>query len=231
MDRFAEEFPVLAGIVSASVQGRVALGRRAGTRVGRLGAEPTEPAGSVPGPRQAHLDGFDLHANVWVPPHDRARLEHLCRYLLRPPLVQDRLRLRADGRVAVKLKGARRDGTTHLVFEPLEFLAKLAALTPRPEINLLLYHGVLAPNARWRPQVVGYGRAPEGAARDPAEAGPIPPPPPRNWTWAALMRRAFPHPINYNSRRGGDRARSGHASLPSAVRAGARRRRAPAQLG
>jgi hypothetical protein len=47
--------------------------------------------------------------------------------------------------VTVKLKGAWRDGTTHLVFEPLEFLAKLAALTPRPEINLLLYHGVLAP--------------------------------------------------------------------------------------
>ena len=40
------------------------------------------------------------------------------------------------------------------MFEPLEFLAKRAALTPRPAINLLLYHGVLAPHARWRPQVV-----------------------------------------------------------------------------
>jgi hypothetical protein len=28
-----------------------------------------------------------------------------------------------------------RNGTTHVVFEPLEFLAQLAALTPRPEIN------------------------------------------------------------------------------------------------
>jgi uncharacterized protein YbaR (Trm112 family) len=65
-----------------------------------------------------------------------------------------------------------------------------AALTPRPEINLLLYHGVLAPHARWRQQVVGYGRAAsEAAAVDPAE--PAGSPPPRNWTWAALMRRAF----------------------------------------
>ena len=32
-------------------------------------------------------------------------------------------------------------------FEPVEFLEKLAALTPRPEINLTLYHGVLAPRA------------------------------------------------------------------------------------
>lgn len=94
--------------------------------------------------------------------------------------------------MVVKLKGIWRDGTTHLVFEPLEFLAKLAALTPRPEINLLLYHGVLAPHARWRPQVVGYGRpAPEAAADDSTEPAWVPALPPRNWTWAALMRRAF----------------------------------------
>src|SRR5262245_2912009 len=36
-DRLAEECPVLAGIVGASVQGRVALGQRAGARVRRLG--------------------------------------------------------------------------------------------------------------------------------------------------------------------------------------------------
>jgi hypothetical protein len=51
---------------------------------------------------------------------------------------------------------------------------------------------VLAPRARWRPQVVGYGRvAPEAAVLGPAETRRISPPPPRNWTWAALMRRAF----------------------------------------
>ena len=50
---------------------------------------------------------------------------------------------------------------------------------------------MLAPHARWRPQVVGYGRVvPEAAARDPAEAR-VPPSIPCNWTWAALMRRAF----------------------------------------
>jgi hypothetical protein len=190
-DRLAEVSPVLAQIMSASVQGRVALGSQAGSRVRRLSGEPAEPAGRARGPRQAHLDGFDLHANVRVPPNDRVRLEHLCRYLLRPPLVQDRVRLRADGGVVVKLKTAWRDGTTHVVFEPLEFLAKLAALTPRPEINLLLYHGVLAPHARWRHQVVGYGRGAPEAARAPGEAPQNPSRPRRNWTWAALMRRAF----------------------------------------
>src|SRR5438128_7932236 len=39
------------------------------------------------------------------------------------------------------------DGTTHLLFTPVELLEKLAALTPRPRINLALYHGILAPRA------------------------------------------------------------------------------------
>ena len=99
------------------------------------------------GPRQAHLDGFDLHANVWVSAHDRAGLERLARYVLRPPFAQERLRLRSDGRVALELKTAWHDGTRELVFEPLEFLERLAAMTPRPETNLLICHGVLAPRA------------------------------------------------------------------------------------
>jgi hypothetical protein len=145
-DGLAEVAPIHAQLLGASVQGHVALGPHTGTRVGRLGEAPTASIGAARGPRQAHLEGFDLHADVRVPANDRARLEHLCRYLLRPPLVQDRLRLHADGRVAIRLKRAWRDGTTHLVLEPLELLARLAALTPRPEVNLLLYHGLLAPH-------------------------------------------------------------------------------------
>jgi hypothetical protein len=147
------------------------------------------------GPRHAHLEGFDLHANVWVGPSDRARLEQLCRYVLRPPLAEDRIRRLTDGRVRLALKRPWRDGTTHLLFEPLEFLEKLAALTPRPEINLLLYHGVLAPHAQWRPEVVAYRRAERTEAAEPSEMGismrDSGAERPRHWTWAALMRRAF----------------------------------------
>jgi hypothetical protein len=35
------------------------------------------------------------------------------------------------------------DGTRELMFEPLEFLERLAAMTPRPETNLLICHGLL----------------------------------------------------------------------------------------
>ena len=61
------------------------------------------------GPRQAHLDGFDLHANVWVSGNDRAGLERLCRYVLRPPFAQERLRRRSDGPIALELKTAWHD--------------------------------------------------------------------------------------------------------------------------
>ena len=43
LDPVLEEFPVLAGISSASIQGRSALGPRAGARVWRVGDEPDAP--------------------------------------------------------------------------------------------------------------------------------------------------------------------------------------------
>jgi hypothetical protein len=60
--------------------------------------------------------------------------------------------------VLLTLKAERSDGTTHLLFEPVELLERLAALTPRPRINLVLHHGVLAPHSRWRARAVAYGR-------------------------------------------------------------------------
>jgi hypothetical protein len=52
--------------------------------------------------------------------------------------------------VVYTLKTPYRDGTTQVAFEPVDFIARLAALVPKPRVNLTLYHGVLAPNHRWR---------------------------------------------------------------------------------
>ena len=68
----------------------------------------------------------------------------MCRYVLRPPFARKRLRRRGDGRVALELKRAWHDGTGEMVFEPVEFLERLAAMTPRPETHVLICHGVLA---------------------------------------------------------------------------------------
>jgi len=132
--------------------------------------------------------------------NDRAGVERLCRYILRPPFAQERLRRRSDGRVALELKQAWHDGTRELVFEPLELLERLAAMTPRPETNLLICHGLLAARARWRARVVAYGRvAPEPTALAPAlvggaegtSEGTKAKTGSRAWNWAALMHRAF----------------------------------------
>ncbi len=87
------------------------------------------------------------------------------------------------------------DGTRHLLFEPLEFLEKLAALIPRAHVNLVLYHGVLASHARWRRRVVlREPTAPSApnlaSAPDPSDGSP-PAPGSRHWAWAQLMQRAF----------------------------------------
>jgi hypothetical protein len=114
----------------------------------------------------------------------------MCRYLLRPAVAQDRLRLLADGRIVLTLKSAWADGTRQLLFEPLTLLEKLAALIPRPRINLVLYHGVVAPHCGWRARVVAY-RAPLAVAGPCPEATDASRAAPRHWAWAALMRRAF----------------------------------------
>src|SRR5206468_12114082 len=119
---------------AAAVEGRVALGPRAGARVVQIGREPGTRWVTSRGRRQAHLEGFDLHADITVAADDRAALERLARYVLRPPVAQDRLAVTPDGQVLLSLKADWADGTTHLLFEPIEFLEKLAALTPRPRI-------------------------------------------------------------------------------------------------
>jgi hypothetical protein len=104
-------------------------------------------------------------------------------------------------------------GTTALVFEPLELLERLAAIIPKPLINLLIYHGVLAPNSHWRSHAVAYVRpddsaesgrrgdiaSPESADNDGSsnrDDAPDPPPfSPRNYTWAELMRRTFGYDV------------------------------------
>ena len=75
--------------------------------------------------------------------NDRQALEQLCRCITRPALANERVQTNAAGQVVLKLKTPWRDGTTHLVMSPLEFMQRLAALVPRPRPHLIRFHGVL----------------------------------------------------------------------------------------
>jgi len=59
----------------------------------------------------------------------------LCRYTTRPAVSEKRLSLTNQGKVRYELKTPYRDGTTHVIFEPVDFIAKLAALVPKPRVN------------------------------------------------------------------------------------------------
>jgi hypothetical protein len=77
----------------------------------------------------------------------------LCRYITRPPLSTKRLSLTRHSKVRYELKTPYIDGTTHVIFEPLDFMARLAALVPKQRVNPTRFHGVLAPNSKQRVQV------------------------------------------------------------------------------
>jgi hypothetical protein len=92
----------------------------------------------------------------------------------------------------LRLKTAWHDGTTHIVMSPLEFMQRLAALVPRPRLHLIRFHGVLAPNAKLRAQVIpagpedGEGTSPSASA-EPACAYHRA----ARLSWARLLKRVF----------------------------------------
>src|SRR5271170_4767818 len=103
-------------------------------------------------PRPRHLDpplcaiaqGVNVHAGVVVSAGERAALERLVRYLLRPALSLKRLSLRDDGAVVYRLQRPDRRGRTALVMTPLELLARLAAILPAPRLALRRQLGIFA---------------------------------------------------------------------------------------
>jgi hypothetical protein len=208
-DPWSEEAPVLAAVAAASVDGRVAMGPRAGGRVRRCGDPPEDVAPTTLGPCHARADGFDLHAGLVVRAGHRDRLERVCRYALRPPLAQERLHRTGDGEIWLTLRHRWADGTTHLRFDPLELLERLAVLTPRPRVNLMLYYGVLAPRARWRGAIVagttGGGDVREEAVPDEGSASSAPPLWPGAYQWAEVRRRTFGVDVLACARCGGRR--------------------------
>ena len=104
--------------------------------------------------RCADEQGFSLHAEVRCAMNQRNKLEQLCRYITRPAIANERLELNSAGDVVLQLKSPYKDGTTHVVMSPLDFMQRLAALVPRPRLNLIRFHGVLAPNAKLRSEII-----------------------------------------------------------------------------
>lgn len=85
-----------------------------------------------------------------------------------------------------------------MIFEPEDFIARLAALVPKPRAHLIRYHGVFAPASPDRARVVPATRA---AANDHGEASVSDPR--RGLTWAQRLKRVFALDIETCRRCGG----------------------------
>ena len=180
----------MAHLHGHSITYRIAMGPQTGRKVFTL---QTLPACDPDDPDTVgKTAGFSLHAGVAAKARERDKLERLCRYITRPAVSEKRLSLTAHGKVRYELKTPYRDGTTHVIFDPLDFIARLAALVPKPRVNLTRFHGVFAPNSAHRSQVTpakrGKGNTPKAPAEEqrktPAERHAA-------MTWAQRLKRVF----------------------------------------
>ncbi len=147
----------------------------------------------------AESHGFSLHAGVRCGTHQRKELERLCRYITRPAIANERLKQDGAGNVVLQLKSPWRDGTTHIVMSPLEFMQRLAALVPRPRLHLIRFHGVLAPNARLRAAIVpGPAHIISVPSDEQAHGAPA------RMGWARLLKRVFDLDLEHCPQCGGE---------------------------
>jgi hypothetical protein len=179
------EEAAMHGLLGHSITYRIATGPREGQKVFTLQTLPAEP--DAPRREVAESSGFSLHAGIAAKASQRDKVERLARYVSRPPVATERLSLTQGGNVRYALKTPYRDGTTHVIFEPEDFIARLVALVPKPRAHLTRYHGAFAPASPDRAQVVP--RAGAAAATERAEVSATDRQ--RAMSWAQRLRRVF----------------------------------------
>jgi len=181
-------WPPIHGLLGHSITYRIATGPREGQKVFTLQTLPAEPGALRP--EVAESSGFSLHAGLAANASQRDKMERLARYVSRPPVATERLSQTQGGNVRYALKTPYRDGTTHVIFEPEDFIARLAALVPKPRAHLTRYHGVFAPASSERARVVPKTRAAAaGKAMESNEPSAVDRQ--RSLTWAQRLKRVF----------------------------------------
>lgn len=152
LDGFEDD--VMNHFQGSSISYKIAVGSQQGRKVLTIKTLPSRDGEDESnGQSLAKASGFSLHAGVSAKSYQRDKVERLCRYIARPAVSTHRMERLLDGTICYELKTPYKSGTTHVVFEPLDFIARLAALVPKPRVHLTRFHGVFAPNSRYRAQV------------------------------------------------------------------------------
>jgi len=192
-------------LLGSSITYRIAVGPQQGRKVFTLQTLPDCSPQTPHAHTVGEVAGFSLHAGVATRAHEREKLERLCRYITRPAVSTKRLSLTRHGKVRYELKTPYRDGTTHILFEPLDFISRLVALVPKPRVNLTRYHGVLAPNSKYRARVTPAKRGQGRKIKPPDETPDQTAAEHRaSMTWAMRLKRVFHIDIETCRECGGD---------------------------
>jgi hypothetical protein len=185
-ETLGEQDPLLAKLLAAATTGTAPAGPASKRQPIRIVLDPDErPAAK--GTLCATSHGFNLQAATHVAANDKPGRERLCRYILRPPLANDRLSILDDGNVRLEFKRPWSNGTSAVQLPPLALIARLAALIPTPRRHLTRYCGVLSSHSRLRRRVVPQAPAEATATEKPEKSTRKS----RYIPWAQLLQRTF----------------------------------------
>ena len=124
-------------LLGAAVHYRIATGPHTGRTALTLRTVASNPPAS--NSCIAQLSGFSLHSpprmvqsgvGTRCQAHERDSLEHLCRYIARPALSNERLSVNDRGQVVYRLKHPFGDATTHVVLDPMDFMRHIRVPHP-----------------------------------------------------------------------------------------------------
>ena len=191
-DQMGFDEDAMKDLAAMSIGHKAAFGDRAGNNLKRYGIKKIEVDPENNDPYSANVDGFSLNARVWIWGKDREKLEKLIRYMARGPVATARLTENFPNTLLYKMKTPWRDGTTHVSFSYLDFIARLVALIPPPKMNMIRYHGVFAPNFKDRRLVVPKAKLDAAAAAAKTDGAPITENGRRErMRWADMLKRTF----------------------------------------
>jgi len=205
--------PVLAQLAAAAVAGLAPAGPAERKRAPVL--FPTDGEPEIVGELVVQDCGFNVHAKTHAGALDDEARARLLRYVLRPPLAQERLAILPDHRVRLTLKRPWADGTYALEMDALALLARLASAVPPPRQHQTRYAGVLSAAAHWRPLIIPPEPSPSAGeatspppTTEPAHSKPGKPRPTgsrcRYIRWATLLRLTFGLTVDKCPACGGD---------------------------
>jgi len=133
--------------------------------------------------------GFSVFAGEPLSPRDPEQLERLARYITRPPLAADSIR-RHEGSIEITTRPDPRTGSTHRLFDPLDWIHAVTAHIPDRGRHCVRYYGALANRAQ-SPKAFCEQQTPP--APDPAASGETTSEfvQRRRASWARLIKRIF----------------------------------------